>query len=385
MEPLDREITRALNEPELPVSRGPAHILIIGGDDRCETTLVPALQARDHQCTALRRAGEAKAAIGRKVYDVILLGLRLPDGSGLDLLPMIARATPSTRVIAIDADADLDVVLTAIRGGAVDFVHTSECGEHEFVERVETALHKSRLEQHREQRLARLKRICEELNSARRDVTEQVDGLCNDLTVAYRDIADQMSEVAMATEFRTLIRQELDVEDLLRTKLEYMLTKTGATNAAVFLPDQFKNFGLGAYVNYDCPRESVASLLDHLCHAICPQMAEETDLVLFDDADEFAEWIGAEAGILGDSQVIAFSCRHHDECLAVVVLFRSRTDPFDEQLAATVDVLRPIFAEQLANIIRIHHRAEPQWPDDPVDEPDFNDEYGFGYGDGLAA
>ena len=33
-----------------------------------------------------------------------------------------------------------------------------------------------------------------------------------------------------------------------------MLTKTGPTNAAVFLPGTGTDFDLGAYVNYDCPR-----------------------------------------------------------------------------------------------------------------------------------
>ena len=47
----------------------------------------------------------------------------------------------------------------------------------------------------------------------------------------------------------------------------HLLTKTGPTNAAVFLPDSVDHYGLGAYVNYDCPRESIAALLDALATA----------------------------------------------------------------------------------------------------------------------
>ena len=57
----------------------------------------------------------------------------------------------------------------------------------------------------------------------------------------------------------------------------------------MFLPDPEQHYSLGAYVNYDCPRESIDSVLSHLCQAICPQMADEPELVAFSDAREFAE------------------------------------------------------------------------------------------------
>ena len=190
----------------------------------------------------------------------------------------------------------------------------------------------------------------------------------------------------MAAEFRMLLRQELDVEDLLRTALEYLLTKTGATNAAVFLPDATTNFELGAYVNYDCPRETITVLLNHLCRTVCPQMIEESEIVSFDDAAAFAAWAGADAGFLAGCEVIAFSCLHEGKCMAVMVLFRSKDEPFDEALAASINILRAIFAEQVHNVIRVHHRASPSWPKDPLEDDEFEagdyDDYGFG---GLVA
>ena len=172
---------------------------------------------------------------------------------------------------------------------------------------------------------------------------------------------------------------ELDVEEVLRTTLEYLLTKTGPTNAAVFLPDAHQQYSLGAYVNYDCPRDSIDRLLDHLCETICPQMANEQAIVAFDDAAEFADWIGMESGLLADSQILAFSCSHEGECHAVVVLFRSVQNAFEAELAGTLEILRSIFAEQLSQIIRVQHRASPQWPEEPGDD---YDDFGFG---GLAA
>lgn len=385
MEPLERELAKVLRDDDR-VPRGPARLLVVGGSERFHEACVAPLIARKHDCTCVPRLDEARSALARARFDLVLLAPVLADGDGLDLLRTVHKTAPSTKVIIVAARPDPAMLLAAMRTGAIDCIDPESGDCDAFLERVEAALIRARVEQAREERLTRLKKICRELNVARREVGQQVDGLCEDLAAAYQDIATQMNDVAMATEFRTLLKQELDVEDLLRTALEYLLTKTGPTNAAVFLSDHQQGFGLGAYVNYDCPRETVSVLLDHLCHAICPQMIEERDIIEFEDAGAFAQWVGVEPGILEDSQVIAFSCHGGGECLAVVVLFRHRREPFPPELASTIDTLRTIFSRQLADVIRIHHRAAPAWPEEACeDEPDQYDDYGFGFGGGIAA
>jgi hypothetical protein len=69
-----------------------------------------------------------------------------------------------------------------------------------------------------------------------------------------------------------------------------------------------------------------------------------------------------------------------------MVLFRNKTKPFDQNLASTIDTLRSIIAEQLANVIRVHHRAMPSWPKEAQDSDlDYDDDLGFGFQGGLAA
>jgi DNA-binding response OmpR family regulator len=385
MEPLDRELAKALADHHHPAP-GPSRLLIVGRAAAAHPELAAALGAGPHDCAITTTLAEAGRIVSRERFDVVVVEDELADGPGLDLLPRVHAISPCTKCIVCAPNPRTARIIAAMRAGATDFIDIASCTVTEFIARVDDVIVKARRELDREDRIARLKKICHELNLARHEVSGQVDGLCNDLANAYQDISSQMNDVAMATEFRTLVRQELDVEDLLRTSLEYLLTKTGPTNAAVFLADHDKNFGLGAYVNYDCPRESVSVLLDHLCGAICPQMTEERDIVAFDDAEEFSQWVGIDSSIFGESQVLAFSCIHGGECLAVVVLFRSKSDPFEPELATTIDVLRTIFGQQLADVIRIHHRAVPAWPEDACDdETDLNDDYGFGYGGGIAA
>lgn len=364
-------------EPTVPQDErtGSARILIVGGDPEFRTSLVVRLNRTGHRCTHVHRLDEGRAALASQRYDLLLVTPELPDGDGLELARLAQRVSHGTTSIVFSECDSFAVALRAMRHGAVDYIRTP-VELDDFATRIDAALDRSRLQRNRDARIQRLQRICKELNLARDEVTDQVDSLCHDLVTAYRDLTEQLEDATMATEFRTLLSQELDVEEVLRTMLEYMLSKTGPTNAAVFLPDPAGHFSLGAYVNYDCPRESVDALLDHLGNAICPQMAEETELVAFDDSDEFADWIGADGGFIGASQVIAFSCRADDGCLAVVVLFRSREQSFEPQLAGTLDILRTIFAEQLAQIIRVHHRAKPSWPAEAEDE--FGDDLDFG-------
>ncbi|MDG2022091.1 MAG: hypothetical protein P8J59_09095, partial [Phycisphaerales bacterium] len=180
----------------------------------------------------------------------------------------------------------------------------------------------------------------------------------------------RLDEVAMCSEFRTLIRQELDVEDLLRTSLEYLLVKTGPTNAAVYLAGGDESFGLGAYVNCDLNRKSVEPMLKRLCDEACPAISEHADVLRFEDANEFIAECDLGSEVSTDIEMVAVPCHFDGECLAVMFLFRNAADAFEDSVAQTLDALREILAEQLATLIRVHNRLENNWPEEAVDEED---------------
>jgi len=383
MESLDKEIAEVFADP--PLAKGPARILIVSPEHELRAELQDKVALHGHRCACADDLTQARQAVARRRFDLLLLDLDRVDGDVMELVRALRTVSPSIRSIVFAKAASSGQVLGALRSGAVDFI-CLPTDVDQLGHRIESALIAARAEMHQKQCVDRLKAVCKKLVTARHEVSQQVERLCKDLVEAYQDVSLQMTEVAMASEFRTLLKQELDVEALLRTSLEYLLTKTDPTNAAVFLPDSAGRFDLGAYVNYDCPRETVTTLLDHLCQYVCPQMADETEIVAFSDADEFAAWVGAEVGFLAGCQVIAFSCLHEGECLAVLVLFRNKSTPFAEDLAGAIDILRPIFAEQINNVIKVHHRAAPSWPDDATggDEYDYNDYDDLGFG-GYAA
>ena len=110
--------------------------------------------------------------------------------------------------------------------------------------------------------------------------------------------------------------------------LEFVLARSGPTNAAVFLPTTSGDYSLGAYVNYDCPKETVDMLLDHIANTVAPRFEKSPEIIQLADARKLDDFAGGDAAWLGESGVIGFACRHESEVLAIVMLFRDRLSPF---------------------------------------------------------
>ncbi len=290
----------------------------------------------------------------------------------------IERHAREIQILAVVEKGDLAATVDAVRRGATDLI-SRDMSDAALRERLLQA--SARADEAREsaERLRRLRDMCHRLTEAVRRSEQQIDRLSRDVTKLAEDAGEQISEAALAGEFRALLSQELDLESMLRTALEYLLSKTGPTNAAVFLPDADRHYSLGAYVNYDCPRDSANLLLEHLAAAICPPIERETELLRFEDGDEFAEHLGEQASLIRDRDIIAFRCAHNGRTFAIMVLFRDRTDPFTDSLPGTLDTLRSIFAAQLESILRVHHRSRPQWPREAAEDVgETDDDFGFG-------
>src|SRR5262245_49776411 len=215
MESLEKTIAEVLEESEAVAidNEGPAKFLLVGGDAELRTALTSALRRRKHHLTCVNTLREARTAIERSHFDVIIAHCSLTDGDGLDLAAAAQAASPSTKIIAVCETISPGIAVKAMRSGVVDIIDLP-IDQADLAGRVDAALLKSRIDLQREQRVTRLKKICRELNVARHEITKQVDALCNDLVNAYQEIAEQMNDVAMAAEFRTLLKQELDVEEL---------------------------------------------------------------------------------------------------------------------------------------------------------------------------
>lgn len=187
-----------------------------------------------------------------------------------------------------------------------------------------------------------------------------------------------MNQVTTTTEFKGLIRNELDIESLLRTTLEYVLARTGPTNAAIFLPTTSGDYSLGAYVNYDCPKDTVDILLDHLANVVAPRFEDLDGLLHLPEQEGLDRYIGDDAQWLEGSGVAAMACRHEGETLAIFMLFRDRRNAYTPNLLEQVKTIGELFASQLARVIHIHHRHLPKDKWGMLGDPDRGADDGYG-------
>lgn len=358
-------------------SRRPFRVLVVDPQPQSRQLLAQCgRRGEAMEVLAAATLAEAWARLAEGPVDLAVIEPALPDGSGLAFAHELRRRRRRTQTLMVTEHPSLEAAVEAIRAGATDFL-IKPLDLADLNGRVRQAMARREHDKQQAERIRRLRRSCKKLNQARVDVGRQVDILCNDLVTAYQELASQMQEVASTREYEVMIRQELDLEQLLRKTLEYLIDKVGPTNAAIFLPSTADEFTVGGYVNYDCADGAADLLLQHLGDVVAPRIAEQERPVLIADDDTLSQWMGEDAAHLAGSDVVAFGCRHEDEPLAVVMLFRDRAEPFDPTTPEMCAAVGPILGRTLVKIIQIHHRHLTGLGEDAFDEDDEDNPYPF--------
>lgn len=333
----------------------PLRVLVVDREPDLGSSLIGQVNGYKIEMVWVSSLAEARQHLATFPVDMALIDEDQPDGRGVNLASELSRKVDGTLSIMVSANPTIDGAIRAIRAGAIDFI-AKPVKPKELAQRLKCASrrHQVRCEQRR--RLRRLRRVCKKLNQMRNDVRQQVDIICQDLVAAYQELAVQMNQVVETSEFAGVIRQELDLEQLLRKTLEYLLQKVGSTNVAIFLPAGTNEYTLGGYANYDCTANSAEVLLQHLADVVAPRVAEHVGPVHVTDVATLEAWIGSEIALLTDNHMVAFTCWHEQEPLAVVMLFRDASEAFDPGVVDMCESISPILGEYLAKLIRIHHR-----------------------------
>jgi len=97
-------------------------VRIADDEELIRKSLTKLLAAEGYQVDSVATAGEVLDSVRRDPPHVLVLDLRLPDGSGLDLLPRLKSLAPDLKVVVITAFGDLPTAVEAMRRGATDFL-----------------------------------------------------------------------------------------------------------------------------------------------------------------------------------------------------------------------------------------------------------------------
>jgi len=99
------------------------NILIIDDEKDLCSLLSEGLTQRNYNVLTANTKREAMACLKKKSVDLVLLDLKLPNGSGIKLLPRIKRISPKTVVIIISAYGNEEARQMAKKGGAFTFIN----------------------------------------------------------------------------------------------------------------------------------------------------------------------------------------------------------------------------------------------------------------------
>ena len=117
---MDLELEAVMSDPAVGVA--PLHILVVDDEASIRKTLWICLEEAGHQVVAVGRWQDALDEIGRRVFDMAFLDLRLGDRSGLDLMPLLLEAAPWLKIVVITAFASVETAVDAMRRGATDYI-----------------------------------------------------------------------------------------------------------------------------------------------------------------------------------------------------------------------------------------------------------------------
>ena len=101
---------------------GSEQILVIDDEQAIRWTLREALQSWGFESVEAGSVAEGLASFNAEMPAAVLLDIDLPDGSGLDVLREIKREHPEAIVIMITGNVRVDTTISALRGGAYDFI-----------------------------------------------------------------------------------------------------------------------------------------------------------------------------------------------------------------------------------------------------------------------
>jgi len=97
-------------------------ILIVEDEIELLDSMASYLKNEDFICEKAATFFEAEDKLISFNYDIILLDITLPDGSGIDLLKLIKEKSPTTGVLIVSAKNSLDDKLTGLDLGADDYI-----------------------------------------------------------------------------------------------------------------------------------------------------------------------------------------------------------------------------------------------------------------------
>jgi PAS domain S-box-containing protein len=103
-------------------AESPIHALVIEDDADTRANLCDILELDAHRVDTAATVAQALDRDNWRDYAAIILDRQLPDGTAEELLPRLQQLAPEAAILIVTGHSDLGGVITALRGGAADYI-----------------------------------------------------------------------------------------------------------------------------------------------------------------------------------------------------------------------------------------------------------------------
>jgi len=97
-------------------------ILLVDDEHDLRMLVAERLGMEGYAVSEAGKVSDAMRLIEASEYDLLLLDVRLPDGTGLDILKFMRESGNTTPVIMLTGTTGLDIAVESVRLGARDYV-----------------------------------------------------------------------------------------------------------------------------------------------------------------------------------------------------------------------------------------------------------------------
>lgn len=105
-------------------------ILVVDDEEDVRDRLSSMIQ-RKFYCDVDKAANgtEALEKLRKDKFDLVVLDIKMPGLSGIDVIKEASKFTPDTKILAVSAYDSHEVADEALRQGAIDFIHKPQTTE----------------------------------------------------------------------------------------------------------------------------------------------------------------------------------------------------------------------------------------------------------------
>lgn len=106
----------------MPPRDAPRSLLILDDDTPLRNRLARAMSGRDFDVVSAASVEEATALARQVAPAFAVLDMRLEDGNGLQVVPVLREARPDCRIVVLTGYGNIASAVAAVKAGAVDYL-----------------------------------------------------------------------------------------------------------------------------------------------------------------------------------------------------------------------------------------------------------------------